>query len=431
MSATPRAFALSFRARILGGAVLNALVAVALVWGSVTFVIDRVERHPPVGASAQMRAACLVDPVAWRTQQMAHLRVELLPADDAAVPAFLADVALDTPVDAPGTHGDIWQRLAPDGPCAVAHLVFERPDAFASAFYVGGALGVFLAVLVVGVASHRWTVTPLLARIERIRAAVADVGEQVYASPDDHLGDDLSAIAAGLDGSHARIVAARADLVERHQALEKYLAEIAHDLRTPLGSLVLAIQELAAERPGAVVTRATTEVAYLSSLVDNLHQATRLRHGLDARQGRVDLQELVQRVELRFQALGRARGVSVASSTPDRPVWVAAEPALLERAVGNVVHNATLHGGGNVAIVLDVGDDGFTLDVMDDGDGLPDAALADLAARTFRVDAARGRSMGLGVAITNEVVAQLGWRIQYGRGDDGGMCVHLEGPITA
>ncbi|MCB9794636.1 MAG: HAMP domain-containing histidine kinase [Alphaproteobacteria bacterium] len=418
---------LSFRVRILGGAVMTALVAVGLVWGSVSLAVSRASAPPPLDISTQMREACLQDPAAWRTQQMGDLELRLLPADDPEVPAWLAEAQPGVTARDPEAERVLWLRSAEAGPCAVARFRLGSPPSFAGAFYLGGALGVFVAVLTVGLLSYRWTVIPLLARIERIRAAVDDIGESPYASPDDQLGDDLSAIAGGLDVSHARIRAARAELVERHQALEKHLAEIAHDLRTPIASLMLAVQELAATSPDGPVSRATTEVAYLSSLVDNLHQATRLRHGLDARVGEVDLRELVRRVELRFRALGRARGVEVAAATPEGPVPVCAEPALLERAIGNVVHNATLHGGAHVAILLDAEDGRFTLQVLDDGEGLPDEALTDLAERTFTADPARRRSQGLGVAITNEVVARLGWEVRYGRGEEGGLSVRIEG----
>lgn len=418
----------SFRTRILGGAVLTAFVAVLTVWASVAFVLSQVVGPPDIGIASQVLEACLDDPARWAVQQTGDLRTELLDLDDPRVPDRVRRLPLDTDFDDPDQDRLHWRRLRDAGPCAVAKLEFQRPPQLELAFWGGILLGVFLAVLAVGFLSYWLTVRPLLARIHRLRLAVADIGERVYQGADDAVGDDLTAIGASMDDSHVRIREARDALVERHQALERYLAEIAHDLRTPLGSLMLAVQELAATTPGPSVARATTEVAYLSSLVDNLHQATRLRHGLDPQVGEVDLVELVQRVELRFRALGEAQGVSVNAAAEEEPVLVTAEPALLERALGNVVHNAVVHGGDNVAILLERTGDRFVLSVLDDGQGLPDDGLADLAARTFVTDPARRRSQGLGVAITNEVVHRLDWSIAYEAVEAGGLQVRIEGP---
>lgn len=419
-----------FRTRILGGAVLTALLAVFLVWASVSLVLQQVGGPPHLTVSTQVRESCIADPARWREQRHGELEVLLVADDDPVVPTWLREVPIGEPVDDPGARRTFWVRDTPSGPCSVARMHFRGTGHLTDAFMIGGAAGVFLAVLAVGLASYRWTVLPLLTRIERLRVAADLIGAAGYASPSDDLNDDLAAIASRLDMSHARIVHAREELVERHHALEQHLAAIAHDLRTPIGSLMLAIEELRGDGPTAVTSRATTEVAYLSSLVDNLHQATRLRHGLDPRSGRVDLQQVVERIAVRFRALGAARGVQVEASAPEAPVWVHAEPALLERALGNVVHNATLHGRGNVAVLLDAEAGRFTVEVLDDGDGLPDERLADLAHRTFSDDPARQRHQGLGVAITNAIVDGLGWTIAYTRGDDVGTRVRIEGPLA-
>jgi signal transduction histidine kinase len=289
-------------------------------------------------------------------------------------------------------------------------------------------LGAFLAVLGAGFGSYWLTVRPLLGRIERIRDAATRVGEDDYAPAEDDVNDALSAIGSVLDGSHARIEQDRAELLSRHQALENHLAEIAHDLRTPLGSLLLAIGEVDAAHPGSAATaRAIGDAAYVTALVDNLHQAARLQHGLDPTLGECDLLDVVRRIELRFRALGAAKGVDVAASVPEGHLWVGCETALLERAVGNLVHNATIHGAEHVAVLVDVTGDSFVLSVLDDGPGMSEHAIADLALATFRSDPARRRSSGLGLAITHEIVRRLDWTFQLDAGPEGGLRARISG----
>lgn len=138
---------------------------------------------------------------------------------------------------------------------------------------------------------------------------------------------------------------------------------------------------------------------------------------------------MVRRVEARFQALGKSVGVSVASATPEAPVLVQGEPSLVERAIGNLVHNAVIRGGQNVAVVLDVIDGRFLLTVANDGPGLLPEQAADLSRRTFLDDPSRPRGQGLGVAITNDTAHRLDWSLSYAPGEEGGLCVTLHGPV--
>ena len=102
------------------------------------------------------------------------------------------------------------------------------------------------------------------------------------------------------------------------------------------------------------------DVVFLSSMVENLHQATRLRHEVEVTAGRVELCELIRRVEKRFTIVGRHGDIEVAANTPESEVWVACTPALAERAVANLVQNAVEHNqeGGHVAIKLEIIDGG-------------------------------------------------------------------------
>ncbi|MEL6188719.1 MAG: HAMP domain-containing sensor histidine kinase, partial [Myxococcota bacterium] len=250
--------------------------------------------------------------------------------------------------------------------------------------------------------------------------------------------DALGNIAEVLAQSHRRIVGTREALEKRNRALEEHLAGIAHDLRTPLLSMHLALEAVADAPQEALhseVRRALSDVVYLSSLVENLHQATRLRHEVDVVVGEVDLSDLVRRLERRFVTLGRHSGVAVAASMPESEVRVACSPALAERAVANLVQNAVEHNEspGHVAIRLAHTDSGrgFELVVADDGPGLADEMLASLQHETFLVEEARPRGPGLGMLITQEVSRRAGWSVTYERLTPTGLEVRLAGPTVS
>lgn len=417
----------SLRTRILVGAVASAVIALVLVQLTIWLALDSSRGpRPEPEIPETLIQACRADPEAWTDVVVGYEWIRSYDAEgNPAVPGA-------APLSAAPSHHVV--RVADEGPCAVFEVHFAQDRAGFDIIFRAALLGgSFLAVLVVGLATYRFTLVPLLRRIERVRDAAVQVGGEGYVSGDDAVGDALAEIAAVLDASHERIQEDRAELLARHQALEKYMAELAHDLRTPLGSLLLALQEVRASVPGdsvQAVRRALTDASYVSALVENLHHAARLRHGLDPLDGTCDLTEVVSRLEVRFRALGEVEGVDVAAATPDNAVPVHCQPALAERALGNLLQNAVEHGGEHAAIVLRVRGDRFEIAVRDDGPGLAPERLADLAHRTFDTDPARPRGPGLGLAITNEVVRRAGWTIRYERGMEGGLDVIIEGPLV-
>jgi len=431
----------SVRIRILVGAVSTAVLSVLFVALTVRITLyltlwnlDVASTHPA------MIDACEADPPAWGLAPIGPLEVRFFGVDGRSAepgrpplpPELLSGLSGvgDRQVSDPPPRMTL--RVRPSGPCAIVQVRERRMEGMV-AFVPIMILGlVFLVVLSVGVVTYRTTVLPLLARIRAHRAAAVHVGDPQYVSAADSVDDELGDIGGVLDRSHARIAADREELLRRHESLEKYMAELAHDLRTPLSSLLLALQEVQRHQPGGpAVQRALQDTTYVSDLVENLHQATRLRHGLDIERGRSDLTAILRRLETRFRAIGAAEGVEVSAATPDGPVLVRGDPTLVQRAIGNLLHNAVRHGGEHVAAILSVRDGHFELVVADDGDGVPEPELADLAARTFQLDPARPRHQGLGVAIANEVATRLGWSIAYRRGPDGGLSVHLEGGVDA
>ena len=330
-------------------------------------------------------------------------------------------------------------RLAEPGRCALVHLQWE-PTPERGTVYTGLLAAVLFVTLVAGGLGVLTVIRPLLRRIEALRIAAEGVGDPGAYAPLGGAGDDeLSAVAASLDRAHARIVAGARDLEERQQALQRSLADVAHDLRTPLASLQLTLEALdpaegeASLRAG--VARAFRDVVYLVGLTNNLHLASQLRDGWSpaAEGAAVDLVDTVARVVERARVLARREGVSIEGATPDGPLFVQADATAVEQALTNVVENAVYHGvaGGHVAVVLEREQEGaFSLSVTDDGPGVDGADLPRLGDRTFRTDFARQRDRrgrGLGLAIAHEICARAGWSLRFEAAQPHGLRVVFRG----
>lgn len=340
----------------------------------------------------------------------------------------------------PQKHFTAFARGAERGPCSVIGLQIEPPegvpenvvrDALLTVSGLGAASALFVWFLVVA---------PLRRRVTTLRRAARAVGTVEYVPAGGRSRDELGDLGRSIDAAHERIRTDTERLVASRAALEEFLADVAHDLQTPLTSLRLALEELADAPLGAedreAVRAALDDVVYASSLTTNLRLASRLEHGVDGVEApRVDLREIAERAGKREQIFARRRGMRLALVLPDGPVHVEADPTMTEQALTNVLQNAIIHGdaGGEVEMVLAIGDGAFRWEVRDDGPGVPPEILPRLGERAFRGDEARTRDpkgTGLGLAITSEVCRRVGWSLRFEAHRPRGLVVRIEGAVV-
>jgi len=224
----------------------------------------------------------------------------------------------------------------------------------------------------------------------------------------------------------------------RRAALQRHLADLSHDLKTPIASLHLALEQaIHGNRDpdvGPLLGAAMNDAVYLSALTANLRLATEMREGWNPGASAIgaDLTDVVDRVVTRARLAARPRGVEIDVAVPDAAIATACDPIAAEQAVSNIVDNAITHGerGGHVAVMLESSPDGFTLTVADDGPGVPPDELPRLGERMFRTDDARQRDAsgrGLGLAITHEVCKRCGWQLAFERESPRGLRVTIRG----
>jgi signal transduction histidine kinase len=331
-------------------------------------------------------------------------------------------------------------RIAPDGPCALMQVTWPpRTSRRQRLFYfvLTGALLVTAAAAALGVF---FVVQPLTRRIGKLRSAASGLGAATgYVPADDSAKDELGELSVSLDAAHARIRSDADRLEQRQRALERYLADIAHDLKTPIASLQMALEHAAnITRDGAVselLKSSLKDVIYLGALTNNLRLACQLQEGWDPAAGNplVDLGATIDRVVERTRYFAKNRGIALEAARPDVPVPVRCQPTAAEQAITNLVENAIAYGdpGGHVAVVLEARQDQFVLGVADDGPGVLPAELPRLGERTFRSDEARQRDpggTGLGLAITQEICQRCGFSLSFERLSPRGLRVQVVGP---
>ncbi len=265
------------------------------------------------------------------------------------------------------------------------------------------------------------------------RLADGDLAVRVGLNPELQRGDELSDLAGEFDRMAGRIQ----QLIAAQQQL---LADISHEVRSPLARLSLAL-DLVRRRLGDDVPehkRMDLEIHRLNGLVGQLLTLARLQErGHPPQFERVNLLEFVREIaqDARFEAEGTGRSVTVEGSGD---MHVLGNRVLLRSALENVIRNAIRYAppGSSVSISATLtGQQGLaSVAVRDRGPGVPAEALTRLFDPFFRVEEARDRAsggIGLGLAIARQAMIAHGGNASVQNHPDGGLLVRLELPTTA
>ncbi len=224
------------------------------------------------------------------------------------------------------------------------------------------------------------------------------------------------------DRSHAYLV---------EEVRRDFLANVSHELKTPVGGLMLLAEAVkdARDDPEAVARfakRMRKETRRLDQLVSDIVQLSRLQsEDRLSEPVSVDLAEVVEQAVDDVRVTAEERDIDLVLRCDDK-CWVWGDKELLVTAVRNLVVNAVAYsaGGTRVAIRALVAPDGAReVIVTDQGQGIPEAELGRIFERFYRVDAARSRATGgtgLGLSIVKHVCANHGGDVtvwsEVGRG---------------
>jgi len=276
-----------------------------------------------------------------------------------------------------------------------------------------GLLQAGIPIVVVIVALGTWLlVGRALAPVEAIRREVAGIGGDDLARrvPEPAAGDEVGMLARTMNGMLARLQAAR----ERQ---DQFVADAAHELRSPLASMRLQVEvDLP---PTGTREELAREIVRMQRLVNDLLVLAREDGAGEAATAMlVDLDDVVLGEARRARA--GAGGVSIDTSSVSAAA-VRGDAETLRRAVRNLLENAVRHARSAVRLELSEADGEVTLAVSDDGPGIPVEDHERVFERFARTDAARsGDGTGLGLAITRSIVEAHGGRVWVEAAHEGG-----------
>jgi signal transduction histidine kinase len=398
----------SLRWRLALAFALLAAAVVAVV-GVVVYqrTADDLLSRARASAVAQARAAAQIYPF---TQP--SLPRSALPANDPSVPAELrTTVAKGHVASYRGSWNGqpvIWAgRRTPDGRDVIfvrnsyAAQTQELSDLRRTLVEVGVVVTVgaaLLGLLLAGRLSLR--LRRAAATAERVTAGELDARIQATGS------DEVAKLGEAID----RMAEAMQARLERER---RFVADVAHDLRTPLTGLKTAASLLDHDDVGNAIRE---RVDRMQRLVEDLLEISRLDSGTaTADLRRVELGGFVTSV------VGDTPGVTVHTNGACQSL---VDPRRLERVIENVLDNAARYGAPPVEVSVANG----RIRLRDHGPGFSDAMLAHAADRFTTGDPARGDGIGLGLAIAAGQCHVLGADLELANDPDGGAVVTIALP---
>lgn len=208
----------------------------------------------------------------------------------------------------------------------------------------------------------------------------------------------------------------------------RFIADAAHQLRSPLAGLLAQIDDAAAEHRPEAIGHALEQLRLSSKraarLVNQLLALARAEPGQQTRLDfeALDLNELVRNTCKYWVPEALNQGKDLGFSGTAAPVWIKANAPLLEDMLGNLIENAIRYGksSGTIDVIVSgAPEQAITLQVCDDGTPIPADERAHLFDRFYRVPGSPGNGSGLGLAIVRDVARMHGAEVEL-RSDNGG-----------
>jgi signal transduction histidine kinase len=233
--------------------------------------------------------------------------------------------------------------------------------------------------------------------------------------------DEIAVLETAFDQMASRIGEQWRTLTRQDQERRELVANISHDLRTPLGSLHGYLETLllkdATLDPGErrrYLGIALAQSGKVGKLAQSLFELARLEHGVaQPVLEPFSLSDLVQDVFQKCELAAQGKGVRLEASVPRDAAIVKADLGMIERVLTNLLDNAIRHTspGGSVDVAWRRDGERVVVTVGDTGPGIPPALLENLFRRPFSPGDDR-RSGGLGLLIVQRILQLHGSAIE-------------------
>jgi signal transduction histidine kinase len=275
--------------------------------------------------------------------------------------------------------------------------------------------------LIAGLIAFRLITRPLGRLTEAVRdfdagdetGAAAKLSSLSALSARGHARDEIAILERAFLQMSNRIAQQWRELTYRDQERRELIANISHDLRTPLTSLhgylealSLKFDMLPQPERRRYLSIALGQSAKVGRLAQSLFELARLEHGqTQLAPEAFSLADLLQDVFEKFELAAQARRISLRAHIPSRLPDVYADLGMIERVLTNLLDNAIRHTpeGGMIEVELVFRGEKVSVTISDTGPGIPAELRASLFQRPVNVGGAQ-RVGGLGLLIVQQIL---------------------------
>lgn len=265
---------------------------------------------------------------------------------------------------------------------------------------------------------------PYIRYISRISEAVQNISEGNLNTVIDVIGDDeFSSMAANLNHMAADIKKLMEKERESERTKNELITNVAHDLRTPLTSIIGYLELLAGnQQVPADMQHKYIEIAYgksrrLQKLIEDLFGFTKLNYGkISMKVSKVDIVKLLSQMLEEFYPNFMEKNLAYELQSNVTAKVITADGNLLARLFDNLINNAIKYGseGKKIIVKVDATDTVVTVSVTNFGYVIPKEELPLLFEKFYRVEQSRSVNTGgtgLGLAIAKNIVDMHGGTI--------------------
>lgn len=247
--------------------------------------------------------------------------------------------------------------------------------------------------------------------------------------------DEIGDLACSFDTMAEKIEEQLTEKEQYEESRKQLVSNLSHDLRTPLSSILgysemlkdgLCTEEGEQKRYMNTIHR---KAGYMNQLLGELLEFSRLDIGsMELHKERCNLSELLRELIIEYLPVIEVRGIALEVEIPEQAVFGELDKERMERSIRNVIDNALKYGmqGKKLRIALTKEDTFVRIEVQDYGQVLSEETRKHVFERFYRGDTARNSKaggMGLGLAITEEIIQKHGGSIWIESEVNKGTCI--------
>lgn len=240
-----------------------------------------------------------------------------------------------------------------------------------------------------------------------------------------HSGDEIDQLGLNFNRMADRIDQQVEDLIQTDAKRREMVANVSHDLRTPLTSLhgyletlLLKDDQLSKKERRTYLEIAAAQSTRLNQLINELFELAKLDSSETVLSVEpFSLAELAQDIILKFMLVAENKGIKIETDFSNNLPFAYGDIGLIQRVLDNLIENALRYtlSGGKITLSITSKSDNIMVRVSDTGQGIPEEELTHIFDRFYRLDKNRSsvkNNAGLGLAIAKRIIDLHGGNIR-------------------